>query len=219
MDLMEWGICDPDNREDHLPQPYSLIAEVLRETVLHGLSVAMFEIEQKKKDKNYQGVVREYLSQNTIDVENGACLSSVSKVHNHLLAGDKNGTVHLLDLAKKIVFSKKELAVGKRVIHIAQTFVSDGDVAITTLAVVLNSHGKIYILRYKHAQPKLVLTHQIEVAVDDSDPNKLPYGCEFTDYGRLLFVYTYDGSIFLYKVPEVPFDLEEINRNQTIPLE
>jgi hypothetical protein len=59
----------------------------------------------------------------------------------------------------------------------------------------------------------------VEVALDDSDPNKLPYSCEFTDYGRLLLVYTYDGSILLYKVPEVPFDLEEINRNQAIPLE
>ena len=119
MDLTEWGICNPDNREDQLPQPYRLIAEVLRETVLHGLSVAMFEIEDKKKDKNYEGVVREYLSQNTIDVENVACLSSVSKLHNHLLAGDKNGAVHLLDLAKKIVFSKKELSVGRRVIQIS----------------------------------------------------------------------------------------------------
>jgi hypothetical protein len=65
----------------------------------------------------------------------------------------------------------------------------------------LNSHGRIYILRYKHSEPKLVLTHQIEVAVDENDPNQLPFGCEFDDYGRLLFVYTYDGSISVYKIP------------------
>jgi hypothetical protein len=57
------------------------------------------------------------------------------------------------------------------------------------------------------------------VATDDSDPNKLPFSCEFSDYGRLLFVYTYDGSILLYKIPEVPIDLNEINKNQSIPLE
>jgi hypothetical protein len=105
--------------------------------------------------------VKEYLSQNTIDVENIACFSSFSKHHNHLLAGDKSGSVYLLDLAKKIVFSKKELSIGRRVLYISETFINDGDVSITTLAVVLNSHNKIYILRYKHAEPKLVITHQI----------------------------------------------------------
>ena len=58
-------------------------------------------------DRNYEGGVKEYVAQSTIDVENVACLTSLSKHHNHLLAGDKNGTVFLLDLAKKIVFSKK----------------------------------------------------------------------------------------------------------------
>lgn len=62
-------------------------------------------------------------------------------------------------------------------IYIAETFINDGDVSITTLAVVLNSHNKIYILRYKHSEPKLVLTHVVEVAGDENDPNKLPFSC------------------------------------------
>lgn len=78
----------------------------------------MFDIENKKKDKNYEGGIKEFVCQNTIDVENIACFSNVSKHHNHLLAGDKCGNVYLLDLAKKSVFSKKELAAGKRVLFI-----------------------------------------------------------------------------------------------------
>jgi hypothetical protein len=35
------------------------------------------------------------------------------------LAGDKCGNVYLLDLAKKSVFSKKELVAGKRVLFIS----------------------------------------------------------------------------------------------------
>lgn len=111
----------------------------------------MYEIEEKKKDKNYEGTVKEYLSQSTIDIENIACFSSFSNTHNHLLAGDKSGNVYLLDLAKKIVFSKKELALAKRVLYISETFIGDGDISITTVAVVLNNHSKIYILRYKHS--------------------------------------------------------------------
>jgi hypothetical protein len=107
LDLEEWHISDPDSREDLLPQPYRLISDLLQETVLHGLSLNIYNIEQKKKDSNYEGNVREYISQNSIEVENISCLTSQSKSHNHLLAGDKSGHLYLLDLAKKIVFSKK----------------------------------------------------------------------------------------------------------------
>lgn len=36
----------------------------------------MYEIEEKKKDKNYEGGVKEYAVQNIINVENICCLSS-----------------------------------------------------------------------------------------------------------------------------------------------
>ena len=44
IDLNEWEICNPDNREDQLPQPFRLISEVLSETILHKLSLSMYEI-------------------------------------------------------------------------------------------------------------------------------------------------------------------------------
>jgi hypothetical protein len=44
-DLNEWEICNPDNREDVLPQPYRLINEVLNETILYRLNLSMYEIE------------------------------------------------------------------------------------------------------------------------------------------------------------------------------
>lgn len=90
---------------------------------------------------------------------------------------------------------------------------------ITTVAVILNNHNKIYILRYKHSEQKLILAQQIEVATDESNPNKLPFNCQFDDYGRLLFVFTYEGNIILFRIPEVAIDLDEINKQQTIPLE
>ena len=105
--LLDFSANDPDNIEDILPFPYSMIVEVLNETILHKLSLEMHHIEQKKKNDNYEGGVKEYLGQNTIDVERISCVSHPAKTHNHLLAGDKSGTVYLLDLAKKTVFSKK----------------------------------------------------------------------------------------------------------------
>lgn len=66
----------------------------------------MHEIEQKKKDENYEGPVPEYVGQNYMDIEGICTLSRPQKSHNHLLAGDKFGNVYLLDLAKRTVFSK-----------------------------------------------------------------------------------------------------------------
>ena len=218
-DLDEWIICNPGHREDRLPQPYALVAEILGETVMHQLGLAMFEIEQKKKDSNYEGSIREYCCQNTIEIPNVACISSQANQHNHLLAGDRKGCLFLLDLAKKVVFSKKELFPSRRVISISESLLTDGDQTFTTAAVVLNSHPNVYVLRYRHGEQKLQLTQEVIVAPDSSHPGKLPYTCEWADYSRLLLVYTYDGSILMYRIPELVLDIDAINRTQTIPLE
>ena len=110
-------------------------------------------------------------------MERISCLSNPSKTHNHLLAGDKTGTVYLLDLAKKTIFSKKELVQGKRVIHIVDSIISDGDSSVTTIAVIQQNCHIISILRYKQSEPKLYLTEEIEVAVNEGDPNLLPFSC------------------------------------------
>lgn len=184
-----------------LPEPYAMIVDVMQETILHKLNLSMHEIENKRKDENYEGNVKEYVAQNTIEIENICCLSEQSKTHNYLVVGDMAGQVYLLDLAKKVVFFKKELHSGRRVIHISETTISDGDNSITTLAVALNGHNKIYILRYLHSEPKLHLVYLIEVAPDDNNINRCPYSTLFDDYGRILFVYTYEGSILGYRVP------------------
>ena len=201
IELDQWDICDPENREDILPQPYGLISNVLEETIFHKLGLAMYEIDQKKKDSNYEGSVKDYYSQNSIDIPNVSCISSQSNQHNHLVAGDKNGTLFLLDLAKKVVFSKKDLQAGRRVIHIAESLIADGEVTFTTVSAVLNSHPKIYILRYRHGEQKLIVTHEIEVCENAEDPSKLPYACQWEEYSRLLFVFTNGGNILLFRLP------------------
>ena len=67
----------------------------------------------------------------------------------------------------------------RRVIHIAESYLNDGDLSFTTVAAVLNGHNKIFIARYRHDQPKLVVTHEIKVAANNEDPSKLPYYCHF----------------------------------------
>jgi hypothetical protein len=83
-----------------------MITEVLNETVIYHLNLRMHHIELKKKNGNYEGTVEEYISQTCLDLEGISCLSRPHKSHNHLLAGGKTGTIYLLDLAKRAVFSK-----------------------------------------------------------------------------------------------------------------
>lgn len=73
---------------------------------MYQLNLKMYEIEQKKKNENYEGVVGEYICSNFFDIEGISCLSVGQKTNNHLLAGDKSGNVYLLDLAKRAIFSK-----------------------------------------------------------------------------------------------------------------
>ena len=52
----------------------------------------------------------------------------------------------------------------------------------------------------------------IEVCPDESDPGKLPYSCQFIDYARMLCVFTLDGGIHFYRIPEPVIDLDQINK-------
>lgn len=51
------------------------------------------------------------------------------------------------------------------------------------------------------------------------NPWQYPYACKWDDYSRLLLVFTFAGSILLFRVPEPVLDVDSITRNQTIPLE
>lgn len=66
--LIDININDPENREDKLPFPYSMINDVLNETIIYQLNLQMHEIQQKKKDDNYEGPVVEFVGQNFIDI-------------------------------------------------------------------------------------------------------------------------------------------------------
>lgn len=82
-----------------------------------------------------------------------------------------------------------------------------------------HNHNIISIIRYKHSEPKLFLTEEIEVAANSDDPNCLPYSCEFFDFCRLLVVKTNNGNILGYRIPEPTLDIDKHLKTDSIPLE
>jgi hypothetical protein len=87
----------------------------------------MYNIEEKKKNPNYEGRVQEYVAQSLIQIDHEiACLSSEPKYQNYLLAGDRKGNLLVIDVAKKSLFVKKELTPGKRINFITEKTIYDG---------------------------------------------------------------------------------------------
>lgn len=84
----------------------------------------------------------------------------------------------------------------------------DGEVAITSIAVVLRGHPTVYVLRYRSGEVKLFISVQINVskvkAADaTTDVTSYPFECKFSKFGLHLAVSLYDGSMLLYELPEV----------------
>jgi uncharacterized protein (DUF488 family) len=98
--------------------------------------------------------------------------------------------------------------LGSRVEHLACSTYLDGEVAITSIAVVLRGHPNIYVLRYRSGEVKLFVTAQLNVskvkATDAStDISSYPFECKFSMFGLHLAVSLYDGSVVVYELPEV----------------
>ena len=57
---------------------------------------------------------------------------------------------------------------------------------ITTVAVLSNNCPTITILRYKHSEPKLHITHEVTVNEEPDNINKMPFECQLENSGRVL---------------------------------
>jgi hypothetical protein len=97
---------------------------------------------------------------------------------------------------------------GTRVEHISCSTYLDGEVSITSIAVILRGHPILYVFRYRSGEIKLFLSFQINVSkLKPSDPNtdisSFPFESKFSNYGMHLAVSLYDGSVLIYDIPEV----------------
>lgn len=84
----------------------------------------------------------------------------------------------------------------------------DGEVAITSIAVILRGQPNLYVLRYRSGEVKLFINFQLTVSkVKPADPttdiSSYPFECKFSRFGLQLAVSLYDGSVLLYELPEV----------------
>jgi len=98
----------------------------------------------------------------------------------------------------------------------------DGEVAITSIAVVLRGHPNVYVLRYRSGEVKLFVSFQLAVskvkALDPTaDITSYPLECKFSMLGLHFAVSLYDGSVLLYELPEVTINSPkaEPNKGQT----
>lgn len=130
--------------------------------------LGVHEIEKKKKDPNYEGAVKEIQSQGVIELEGVSVMGRDERGLGYLVVGDRCGTIYLLDVGKKLVLSKKEVVTGVRVEGLACCTYLDGEVAITTIAVIMRGQPNIYIYRYRTGELKLF--HSFTIIVSKVKP-------------------------------------------------
>lgn len=97
---------------------------------------------------------------------------------------------------------------GLRIEHLSCCTYLDGEMSITSIAVIVRGHPSIYIFRYRTGELKLFQNFEINIskAKADSptaDVSSYPYESKFSKYGLHLAVALYDGSIQIYEIPEV----------------
>lgn len=124
----------------------------------------VFEILKYDKDPNYDGNLHESSYHSCYDIEGISYLSSdIRNNINHVLVGDKFGNISVLDLNKKQVIMKKQVAMS-RIIHICTVVNWVQDTWLVTVSVVARGDQNVQVFRYNLFENKIYLQYTIKCA-------------------------------------------------------
>jgi len=225
-DLNTWEICNPDEFEDKLPQPFKHINKLIYKTILGKVNSEIERIDKAKLSHNYEKKVREIGATNFFDFNGISCFANhKSNPQNSLLVGDKFGNVLLLDLNKRSLTTKKEIIPERRIIDISAMSIPFEDNYLTTFSVILHATQEVFIYRYKIFENVMKHCFIIKCAkgiqtVDaNTDVGEFPFKAMISPDCLYISIILYNGNVEVYKIPE-PFVVlkEEEPVNYTIPV-
>lgn len=231
----DWALVgNPDNYLDKLPQPYRFLNECLQELILTPVYNEIVKIEDRKKTPEYEGNIKEVEPTHTIDLKDVTAMAKMETVvmsgglnektnsagsahynnsymlNNLLVAGDKFGTVSLVDVTKNKVIDSKALESykGRKIVSLTTCSLEWLEVRLTYVAVVARASPVISIMCFKSNEQKMHHVYSINLEKDDAIENineleqvenysyaKLPAEAKFSNDFEFLAVTTYDGSV------------------------
>ncbi|EAR92680.2 WD domain, G-beta repeat protein (macronuclear) [Tetrahymena thermophila SB210] len=217
-DLNNYEYCNPENKEDELPQPYKFINGIINEMIFHNINLKIFEIEKTyKSDPNYEGNLSEFPPQGSFELNGITAISNSSRSrYNQIFVGDKSGSLFLLDLNKKTQVCKKEITPSKRIINISSQTIPYGETQLTTISIISRADPIVYIYRILQGDNKLYHNYSIKIPIALSQAatnnvtdqakfaNPLPFKAEIGINGDFVSVCTYNGDVHIFQIPDPP---------------
>jgi len=141
------------------------------------------EIEKRKKTPEYEGNVKEVNASGYMDLDGVTAISKMRQivlaggniekaqaadsnlagVQTKLLLGDKFGSIHLMDVSRKIILDKIDIAryKGRRIINISTATLDWIDTKLTYAAVTARGSPVISIVCFKHNENKMHILYSL----------------------------------------------------------
>jgi len=209
-DLNAWNICNPDEFEDKLPQPFRLVDKLIYKTILGKVNAEIERIDKAKLSHNYEKGVKEISATNFFDFSGVSCFANhKNNPMNSLLVGDKSGNILLLDLNKRSLTTKKEVVAERRITDISAVTIPFEDGYLTTFSVILHATQEVFIYRYKISDYKITHSFTIKCAKsvqggvnEKTEVGEFPFKATISSDCLYISVILYNGNVEVYKIPE-----------------
>jgi len=143
-------------------------------------------------------------------------LNQQTGVHQKLIFGDKFGSVHLMDISRKLILDKKALPKyeGRRILNIATACLEWIDTRLIYCAIVARGSPIVSIVCFKHNENKLYHLYSLNTCPELENPDQLelnegqtylmlPSEVKMSVDGEFLTVTSFDGSVKLIQMPPV----------------
>jgi|TARA_B110000285_G_C15127831_1_gene621446 hypothetical protein len=194
-------------------------------------------IEQRKRTPEYEGNLKEVSATGFMDLNGVTAIGKMSQtvlaggvsekvpqgtdfsgasLQSKLILGDKFGQIHLVDVSRKAVLDKMEIArfKGRRIINISSATIEWIDTKLTYVAVVARGSPVVSIVCFKHNENKLYSFYSLNTAptLENSDAleqnegqtylelpaeTKLSLDCEF------MSIISFDGAVKVIRMPAI----------------
>ena len=191
-------VANPDKYIDTLPEPYRSINECLMELIIKPVFNKITQIEERRKTPEYEGNVKEVQATGQVDLNGVTAMANISKtvlsggllekvsassngafstttkshVTSKVVIGDKFGTIHLLDVSRKLLLAKVDIEKfhGRRITSIATACLDWVDTRLIYVAVVARASPYVTIFCFKNNETKIYPLYTINICPEIENP-------------------------------------------------
>lgn len=191
-------MANPDVYLDFLPQPYRFINKCLDQLIMKPVFNKITVIEERRKTPEYEGNIKEVQATGYMNINGVTAIGKMSQValagglvekspknggpsnynggvQQKMIVGDKFGAVHLIDVSRKMIMDKIEIAgyKSRRILNIATASLEWVDTRLIYAAIVARASPTIHIVCFKHNDNKFRHLYSLNMCPTLENPDEL----------------------------------------------